>query len=157
MHRRFEIVSERDGLLVVDDYAHHPTEIKAVLKSAKERYKNNIYAVFQPHRYSRTSSLIDDFSRAFYFADNVIVTDIYAAGEENVYNIDSKMLVEEIKKYGQTNCIYIKDKEGIVEHLLNNIKSGDMIITLGAGDIWQVAERFAEKRFTEKKFAEKKQ
>ena len=145
VHRRFEIVMEKGGMLVVDDYAHHPTEIQAVLKSAKERYKKNIFAVFQPHRYSRTSSLLDDFSRSFYFADNVIVTDIYAASEENVYNVDSKMLVEEIKKHGHTNCIYIKDKEGIIEYLLNNVKSGDMIITLGAGDIWQVAQLFNEK------------
>ncbi len=146
VERRFEIIGEYDGILIVDDYGHHPTEIKEVLKSAKQRYKRNIFAVFQPHRYSRTSMLLGEFSKAFYFADHVIVTDIYSAGEENIYNISSEILVDEIKKYGHTDCIHIKDKESVTVHLLNEMDEGDMLITLGAGDVWQVARFFAQEK-----------
>ncbi len=150
VQRRFQIIGEPDGVLVVDDYGHHPTEIKAVLKSAKEGYKRNLTAVFQPHRYSRTHALLDGFSKSFYFADRVVVTDIYAAGEENSWDIDSEILVDEIRKHGHTNCVYIKSKEGIVAYLQESMKSGDMLITLGAGDIWQVADKFAEKKLIER-------
>jgi UDP-N-acetylmuramate--alanine ligase len=143
VQRRFEIIKDTSDILIVDDYAHHPTEIQAVLKSAKERYKRNIYALFQPHRYSRTMALFDDFSKSFYYADNVIVTDIYSAGEDAVSGISSQLLVDEIKKYGHSNCVYMKDKEKAVAHLKKNMKSGDMLITLGAGDIYKAAYKLA--------------
>jgi UDP-N-acetylmuramate--alanine ligase len=144
IERRFEIIKDSEGILVVDDYAHHPTEIQAVLKSAKERYNQNIYAVFQPHRHSRTKSLMDEFSKSFYYADNVIITDIYSAGEEEIEGVSSEILVEEVKKHGHLNCVYMKEQEEIISHLKEKLKDGDILITLGAGDIYKVAHSFSD-------------
>ena len=142
VQRRFEIIKNANGIMIVDDYGHHPTEIQAVLKSAKERYKNNIYALFQPHRYSRTKTLLDEFSKSFYYADNVIITDIYPAGEDPIEGISAERLVEEIRLHGHTSCVYMSDKEKITAYLKETLKSGDMLITLGAGDIFKVAHSF---------------
>ena len=142
--RRFEIKGNYNGSTVVDDYAHHPTELKATLSTAKKIKKNTLWCVFQPHTYSRTKSLLNEFSDAFFAADKVIVTDIYAAREKNPGDIHSKDLV---KKLYQNNidAQYIQEFDDIVEYLAENVKPNDLVITAGAGPIFKVAEGLVKK------------
>ena len=140
IQRRFQIKEEKKGILIVDDYGHHPVEIMATLKAAKTGWKRRIIAVFQPHRYTRTQALFQDFLAAFYDADVLILTDIYAAGEERIEGVEAKALFEGIREYGHKDVTYIPDKKEIVDHLLRIMVPGDMVITLGAGDIYQTAE-----------------
>jgi len=143
--RRFEIKGVSDGVTVVDDYAHHPSEITATLKAAAGYNHSRIWCVFQPHTYSRTKSLMDDFSKSFDNADFVILTDIYAARETDTGEVNSSMLAEKIALSGKT-AVYIKDFESIVELLDKNVKSGDLVITMGAGDVYKVGDMFLEAR-----------
>ncbi len=140
VERRFQIKGEYNGVTFVDDYGHHPAEIRATLKAAKDGWGSRIVAVFQPHRYSRTKDLFQEFLSAFNDADTLILTDIYPAGEEKIQGISSEALYNGIKAYGHRNAIYIPDKKDVPDYLDKNIKPGDMVITLGAGNIWQVAE-----------------
>lgn len=146
-HRRFELKGICDGITVVDDYAHHPTEVAATLKAAKNCAQSRIWCVFQPHTYSRTKYLMDEFSSAFKDADIVIVSDIYAAREADSGDVNSGMLADRISSTGK-QAIYIMDFESIVEYLDKNAVSGDLIITMGAGDIYKVGELFLEARKT---------
>jgi UDP-N-acetylmuramate--alanine ligase len=134
--RRFEIVADIDGTLIIDDYAHHPTEIKATLASAS-LYKRPTTVVFQPHRFSRTKGLLEDFSKSFELADRVIIADIYGAGEhQEDYNISSQDLVNLIKqKSPQKEVYYIKDLESISKFLYENRINNEIILTMGAGTI----------------------
>jgi UDP-N-acetylmuramate--alanine ligase len=145
IQRRFQIKGEKNGVLVVDDYGHHPVEIMATLKAAKTGWKRRVIAVFQPHRYTRTQALFNDFLTAFYDADVLILTDIYAAGEDRIEEVEARGLFEGIREYGHKDVTYIPDKKGIVDHLLNVVVPGDMVITLGAGDIWQAAEELVNR------------
>ena len=145
IQRRFQIKGEKKGVLVVDDYGHHPVEIMATLKAAKTGWKRRIIAVFQPHRYTRTQALFRDFLAAFYDADVLILTDIYAAGEDRMEGVEAKALFEGIREYGHKDATYIPDKKEIVDHLLGIVVPGDMVITLGAGDIWQAAEELVKR------------
>ncbi len=145
VQRRFQIKAEKRGILIVDDYGHHPVEIMATLKAAKTGWKRRVVAVFQPHRYTRTQALMQEFLTAFYDADVLILTDIYAAGEERIEGVESKALFEGIREYGHKDVTYLPDKREIVEHLLHIIDSGDMVITLGAGDIYQVADELVRR------------
>ncbi len=142
--RRFELKGKYNGATIVDDYAHHPTELKTTLSTAKRIKKNRLWCVFQPHTYSRTKSLLNEFSDAFFAADKVIVTDIYAARETNPGDIHSTDLV---KKLYQNNidAQYIKEFDDIVEYLADNIEPDDFVITAGAGPIFKVAEALAAK------------
>lgn len=142
--RRFELKGKYNGATVVDDYAHHPTELKATLSTAKRIKKNTLWCVFQPHTYSRTKSLLNEFSDAFFAADKVIVTDIYAARETNPGDIHSKDLV---KKLYQNNidAQYIKEFDDIVEYLAENVKPDDLVITAGAGPVFKIAEALVKK------------
>lgn len=142
-HRRFELKGICDGITVVDDYAHHPTEVAATLKAARNCARSRIWCVFQPHTYSRTKSLMDEFSTSFKDADIVIVTDIYAARETDTGEVNSGMLADRISSTGK-QVIYIRDFESIVEYLDKNTISGDLIITMGAGDIYKTGELFLE-------------
>jgi len=142
-HRRFELKGICDGITVVDDYAHHPTEVAATLKAARNCAQSRIWCIFQPHTYSRTKSLMDEFSTAFKDADIVIVADIYAAREADTGEVNSGMLADRISSTGK-QVIYIRDFESIVEYLDKNAISGDLIITMGAGDIYKVGELFLE-------------
>ncbi len=146
IQRRFQIKGEKKGILIVDDYGHHPVEIMATLKAAKTGWKRRIIAVFQPHRYTRTQALFQDFLSAFYDADVLILTDIYPAGEDRIEGVEAKALFEGIREYGHKDVTYLPDKREIVEHLLRIQTPGDMVITLGAGDIYQVADELM-KRF----------
>lgn len=145
--RRFEYKGRtKKGVLIYDDYAHHPTEIRATLKTAKNiqytKYKilnTKLWCVFQPHLFSRTRLLLNDFAKSFNNADFVIIADIYAAREKNDKKIHAKDLVEKIKKYNK-NVSYIKKFNEIEKFLKKNTKKGDIIITIGAGDIFKVGE-----------------
>ena len=140
-HRRFEIKGTKAGVTVVDDYAHHPTEIKAALSAAKNYPHNRIVCVFQPHTYTRTYSLFQEFTKAFYDADKVILTDIYAAREKDTGLVSSLKLSEEIKATG-SDCIYISDFASIVAHLQNTLQDNDLLITVGAGDVYEIGEMY---------------
>jgi len=137
--RRFEFKGIKDGILIYDDYAHHPSEIKATLKAAKAKKKNKIWCVFQPHTYTRTKALLTEFSESFFDADNVIITDIYAAREKDTGEISSKDLVDKISNTSK-NAIYIKDFESIIDYLKENATENDLIFTVGAGNIYKVGE-----------------
>lgn len=137
--RRFEFKGEKNGFLIYDDYAHHPSEIKATLKAAKNKRKHKIWCVFQPHTYTRTKALLNEFAESFYDADNVIITDIYAAREKDNGEISSKDLVERISSTSN-NATYIKDFSDIVSYLKNHLEKDDVIFTIGAGNIFQVGE-----------------
>jgi UDP-N-acetylmuramate--alanine ligase len=145
IQRRFQIKGEKKGILVVDDYGHHPVEIMATLKAARTGWGKRIIVVFQPHRYTRTQALFKDFLTAFYDADILILTDIYPAGEDRIEGVEARDLFEGLREYGHKNVTYLADKKEIVEHLLRMIATGDLVITLGAGDIWQVSDELVKR------------
>jgi len=131
---------------VVDDYGHHPTEIKATLAAAANIPHKNLWCIFQPHTYTRTLALFKDFAQAFDGADKLILADIYAAREKNIYKITSKELAAEIKStHPGKEVYYFADFDEIANFVLNNSEPGDLVITMGAGDIYKVAELILEK------------
>lgn len=139
--RRFTVKGEPKGVMVVDDYGHHPAEIKATLAAARHGWpERRIIAAFQPHRYTRTHELFNDFVTAFYDADVLILTDVYAAGEQPIEGATAQHLSEEIRRHGQKDVTCIGNRELIPEHLAGIVKEGDIVITLGAGNIWQQGE-----------------
>lgn len=141
--RRFQVLGEVKDMLVIDDYAHHPTEIQATIQAAKATGKR-IIAVFQPQRYTRTFFLLDAFSRAFEDADEVIITDIYSpAGEQRIEGVNSRKLVELISQNSNSNVTYIPTKEEVRDLLAARIVPGDLVLTMGAGDIWKVADELS--------------
>jgi UDP-N-acetylmuramate--alanine ligase len=144
IQRRFQIKGEKNGILIVDDYGHHPVEIMATLRAARTGWGRRIVAVFQPHRYTRTQALFQDFMTAFNDANVLILTDIYPAGEDRIEGVEAKALYEGIRDYGHKDVTYIADKKEIVNHLLRIITPGDVVITMGAGDIWQVSEELVK-------------
>lgn len=144
IQRRFQLKGDVGGIMVVDDYGHHPVEIKATLAAAREGWTRRIVAVFQPHRYSRTQALYDDFVTAFYQAEHVAIMDIYAASEEPIAGVDAESLATGIAEHGHKSCVYTGSSAATVEHLLATVTPGDMVITLGAGNIWQTGEAFLE-------------
>ncbi|MEG0180445.1 MAG: UDP-N-acetylmuramate--L-alanine ligase [Peptostreptococcaceae bacterium] len=141
--RRFETKGTYKDALIVDDYAHHPTELKATLAAAKKLKKSNLWCVFQPHTYSRTKSLLNEFGEAFYSADKVIITDIYAARETDPGDIHSKDLVEKLY-HNNVDVIYISKFEDIVKYLKENLQPNDLLITAGAGPVYQIGESLLE-------------
>ncbi len=145
VQRRFQIKGEVRGIIVVDDYGHHPTEIKATLAAAASGMERRVVVVFQPHRYTRTQHLLEEFFTAFNEADTLIVMDIYAAGEKPIPGVSGQSLYEGIKKYGHKDVTYIPDREKVAGHLLSILKKGDLLITLGAGDVWKIGEEIVER------------
>ncbi len=133
------------GITVVDDYGHHPTEIRETLKAAKQVYENKIIVVFQPHRYTRTKALFDEFLTAFPNADTLIVTDIYAASEAPIDGINARSLCEGIRSLGHKDVTFISNFDDIVNHLLSIAGPSDVIITQGAGNVWKIGEEFLQK------------
>jgi len=140
--RRFQVKGDKGGILVVDDYGHHPTEIIATLSAARRACDRRIVAVFQPHRYTRTKALEEEFARAFYHADVLLVLPIYAAGEEPLPDVSGQRLVDKIKKYGHRDVAFAPDFATAVLELKSKLKNGDLLITLGAGDVWKIGEQF---------------
>lgn len=144
--RRFTIKGEVNGIMVVDDYGHHPAEIRATLEAARNGWpERRLVAIFQPHRYSRTKELFNDFVTCFYDADLLMVTDIYAASEQPIPGVSAERLVEEVRLHGQRDVTYLADFKQVPEHLSGLIKEGDIVITLGAGNIWQAGEELLER------------
>jgi UDP-N-acetylmuramate--alanine ligase len=140
--RRFQVKGSKEGILVVDDYGHHPTEILATLSAARHACDRRIVSVFQPHRYTRTRALEEDFARAFYRADILLVLPIYAAGEEPIPGVTAERLVDQFKKFGHKDVCYAPDFASVAALLRNRLRDGDLLITLGAGDVWKVGEEF---------------
>jgi len=145
--RRFQlkglIETDGGGILVVDDYGHHPTEIRATLAAAKLSGRR-LVVLFQPHRYTRTAALHEEFARAFYDADVVLLCDIYAASEDPIPGISSQMLAEEMERFGHRNVRYLGGLENGKEALLEAALPGDLVLTLGAGNVWRAGEDFLE-------------
>ncbi|MGL4911126.1 MAG: UDP-N-acetylmuramate--L-alanine ligase [Romboutsia sp.] len=141
--RRFEVKGNYNDALIVDDYAHHPTELKATLSACKKMKKSKLWCIFQPHTYTRTKSLLNEFSEAFYSADKVIITDIYAARENDPGDIHSRDLVEKLYQ-NHVDVTYISKFEDIVDYLRDNVRENDLVITAGAGPIYKVAEELVE-------------
>jgi UDP-N-acetylmuramate--alanine ligase len=140
--RRFEMIGQRNGALLIDDYGHHPEEIKVTLKAAREIYpEKNIIAVFHPHSYSRTEALLQDFAQSFDAVDQVIVLDVYGSARENTGAVSSKDLVNLINKYQYNKAEHIPTIDEAVEFLQNKIGANDVIITIGAGNVFEVANR----------------
>ncbi|MGS5021325.1 UDP-N-acetylmuramate--L-alanine ligase [Paenibacillus sp. JJ1683] len=141
--RRFQVLGEGNDILIIDDYAHHPTEIEATISAARATGKR-IIAVFQPQRYSRTFFLLDAFSRAFSEAGEVIITDIYSpAGEKQIEGVHSSKLVDLIVQNSNANAIYLPTKEAVIEELKDRLQPGDLVLTMGAGDIWKAGDALA--------------
>jgi UDP-N-acetylmuramate--alanine ligase len=140
--RRIMLKGVEKGITVVDDYAHHPTEIRASLSAIRELYEpERLWCVFQPHQYSRTRFLLDDFAESFSLADITLVPEIYFVrdSEQAKNQINAAVLVDRIKEQG-SESLFINDFDGICEYLKENVKPGDLIVTMGAGDIWKVAD-----------------
>ena len=144
VNRRFYIKGKVKDSIIIDDYAHHPVEIKATLEAAKRGFNKRIITIFQPHRYSRTKELLEQFATCFYNSDKLIITDIYAASEKPIEGVNSQLLYDKIKEYGHKDVHYIKNFEDIVEYV-SNLLENDVVITTGAGDIWKVGEMILEK------------
>ncbi len=145
-NRRFQFKGEAQGIAVVDDYGHHPTEILATLVAAKNGSGGRrTVVVFQPHRYSRTKELMSEFALCFNNADVLFVTDIYAASEQPIEGITAEILTENIKQYGHKNVHYIGDVEGATEKVIPFLQEGDLVITLGAGSITRLSDEILEK------------
>ena len=149
IQRRFEFKGEARGIRVYDDYGHHPTEVKATLAagSANKEYlhdKGRLFVIFQAHRYSRTADLMDVFAGSFGDADVLVLLDIYPAGEKPVAGVTADVLAERIRKTGCRE-VFRRDKEEAVEYVLSEIKKGDVLLTLGAGDVWKVGEKVLER------------
>jgi len=144
VERRFQVKS-RVGVTVIDDYAHHPTEIRATLSAAKGANFRRIFVIFQPHRYTRTFHLFDDFARAFNLADSVLILDIYPAGENPIEGITTQALIEKIKSFGHKNAIYAPDFEMIESYIVASAKDGDVVIVMGAGNVTKLSDILSER------------
>ena len=139
--RRFQIKGEVNDVMIVDDYGHHPVEIRATLAAAKGGWpERRLVVAFQPHRYTRTKELFDDFVKCFHDADVLILTDIYAASEQPIEGVSAEALVAAIKKHGQRDVTYVGEREKLPAYLAGMCKPGDIILTLGAGNILQAGE-----------------
>ncbi|MBP2025239.1 UDP-N-acetylmuramate--L-alanine ligase [Peptoniphilus stercorisuis] len=139
VHRRLEFKGMYEDSIIMDDYAHHPTEIKATLNALKKGCKGNLYCIFQPHTFTRTKLLLDSFSKSFDEADVTIITDIYAAREKDYGDIHSKTLCNALVKNGNKAC-YIENFEDIVKYLKENLSKDDIAVTMGAGDVYTIGE-----------------
>lgn len=141
VQRRLQVKGEIEGMTVIDDYGHHPTEIRATLSALRMAWpKRRIVVMFQPHRYSRTFGLFKEFCTAFHDADLLFVVDIYPAGEEPIEGVTSQALLEKIQAHGQKQAFYAPDLESLASQVLPCLQEGDVVLTLGAGTIWQAGE-----------------
>lgn len=151
--RRFQVKGRVRNILVVDDYAHHPTEIAATLKAARETKPHKIFCIFQPHRYSRTQLLLKEFGGAFKEADMLILTDVYSAGEEKISGVSGASILQEVLSTTNQAVSYIPKREDIAAAIKKQLSPGDLVITMGAGDIYKTGEELLDmlKDFTDKK------
>ncbi len=141
-HRRFQVKGEVDGVMIIDDYGHHPTEIRATLAAAKiGSGGRRTVVLFQPHRYTRTNDLMQEFARSFNNADTLLVTDIYAASEEPIEGVSAEALTEAITRFGHRDAHYIGGLENAAQIVRERVQPGDMVITLGAGTVYRVGDQ----------------
>ena len=141
--RRFEIKGIFDDVMVVDDYAHHPTEVSATLRAIKNGWDRRLVAVFQPHLYSRTQDLYEDFARSFLISDVLFVTDVYPAREEPIAGVTGELITNMAKSMGHENVYWVEDKKRLVAAMKALVEPGDLVITMGAGDIWRICDKYA--------------
>ncbi len=145
VYRRWEKKGEINGVALYDDYAHHPTECKATLTGAKAGWRRHrVVCVFQPHLYSRTRDFYEEFGKAFLSADVLIVTDVYPAREEPIQGVTGELIVNAAKQYGHKEAHYVQDKKSVPSYLMSIVKPNDIVITMGAGDIWKFGEEFLQ-------------
>jgi UDP-N-acetylmuramate--alanine ligase len=140
IHRRFEIKGEPRGILIIDDYGHHPAEIRATIGAIRDSWKRPLTVIFQPHRYTRTRDLFDEFLTAFEGADRLVLTEIYPAGEDPLPGASGEALYQAIKRKGHLDVEFVADKNQIVAQLAGKLLRGDIALTLGAGDVYKVGE-----------------
>lgn len=144
VYRRFEVKANINNVMVIDDYAHHPTEVSATLDGIRLGWHRRIVAVFQPHLYTRTRDFYEEFAKSFLNSDVFICTDIYPAREEPIQGVTGELITEAAKKFGHKNVTYVADKNLLPDALIKINKSNDIIITMGAGDIWKYGEKYIE-------------
>jgi UDP-N-acetylmuramate--alanine ligase len=144
IHRRFEVKGEPGGITVIDDYGHHPTEIRATIGAIRDSWKRPLTVIFQPHRFTRTKDLFDEFLTAFEGADRLVLTEIYPAGEDPIAGASAEALYQAIKRKGHLEVEFIPDKNDIVAQVAGKLGEGDMVLTLGAGDIYKIGEALVE-------------
>jgi UDP-N-acetylmuramate--alanine ligase len=144
IHRRFEIKGEPKGILIIDDYGHHPAEIRATIGAIRDSWNRPLTVIFQPHRFTRTRDLFDEFLTAFEGADRLMLTEIYPAGEDPISGITGEALYQAIKRKGHLDVEFVSDKNQIAQRLAERLNSGEIALTLGAGDIYKVGEALVE-------------
>jgi UDP-N-acetylmuramate--alanine ligase len=142
--RRFQVKAEFEGITIVDDYGHHPTEIRATLEAACLWGAKRVIAIFQPHRYTRTLFLMDDFAPCFQAADQVYVLDIYPASETPIPGVTSQRLVERMAKLGFARARYAPSEQAVIQGVLEDSRPGDLILTVGAGSVGRIGDALAE-------------
>ena len=142
VYRRWEKKGEVNGIAVYDDYAHHPTECRATLSGVKAGWRRRVVCVFQPHLYSRTRDFYEDFGKSFLLSDVLVVTDVYPAREEPIQGVTGELIVNAAKQFGHKDVHYVSDKKQVPAFLKTIVKPGDIVITMGAGDIWKYGEEF---------------
>jgi UDP-N-acetylmuramate--alanine ligase len=142
VYRRWEKKGEVNGIAVYDDYAHHPTECRATLSGVKAGWRRRVVCVFQPHLYSRTRDFYEDFGKSFLLSDVLVVTDVYPAREEPVQGVTGELIANAAKQFGHKDVHYVSDKKQVPAFLKTIVKPGDIVITMGAGDIWKYGEEF---------------
>jgi len=140
IHRRFEVCGEAGGIMVVSDYGHHPAEIRATLAAAREGFDRRIVAIFQPHRYTRTRDLFGDFLEAFDGADQLVLTEIYPAGEEPIDGVTSEVLYWALRRRGHLDVMYVPDARAVIDAVQPSLRPGDLVMVMGAGSIHDVGE-----------------
>jgi UDP-N-acetylmuramate--alanine ligase len=141
IHRRFEVCGEAGGVLVVSDYGHHPEEIRATIAAAREGFGRRLIVVFQPHRYTRTRDLFGDFLEAFDAADELVLTEVYAAGESSIEGVTSEVLYWALRRRGHLEATYVPEREQVVAEVQTRVRAGDLVLVLGAGDIHEIGEQ----------------
>src|SRR6185503_10555999 len=145
VQRRFELRGIRDGVTVVDDYGHHPEEIRQTLRAARAVWPEaRLIVVFQPHRYTRTHLLLQEFCTAFPDADALVLLDIYAAGETPLPGVTTALLYEGLIGHGQREVYYLRERTAVLPFLQRALRPNDILLTLGAGDVWQIGEAFLQ-------------
>jgi len=139
--RRFEVKGKINEIIIVDDYAHHPTEVTATLKAIKNGWDKRVIAIFQPHLFSRTKEFFEDFARSLIISDILVITEIYGAREKPIKGISGELISNVVKSLGHESVFWIKNKKDIFNKIYPIIKEGDMIITMGAGDIYKISDQ----------------
>ena len=145
VYRRFEVKGEEQEVLVIDDYAHHPTEVKATLEGVKRGWDRRVIALFQPHTYTRTRDFHDEFGKSFLNADVVVITDVYPAREQPIQGVTGELVAKSASDFGHRHVNYVADKNDVPEHVVSFLEPGDIVLTMGAGDIWKAGEKILEK------------